>query len=75
MRELNIGQSEAVKSACNLILHDEDKITRGEFLFKIRDKPWVYSPLMARLFLRAAADSKNKDFNEQEKDQEDFDDL
>lgn len=60
-----MGQSEAVNSACNLILHGEEKLTRGEFLFKIKDKPWVYSPVMARIFLRTAADSKSKDFKAQ----------
>lgn len=61
---MNTGQSEAVKSAHNLILDGEETITKGEFLFKIRDKPWIYSPLMARLFLRSAAESKNKENEE-----------
>ena len=68
MKILNTGQGEAVKSACNLILHGEDKLTRGEFLFKIKDKPWVYSPTMARIFLRTAADSKSKELKGQDRE-------
>ena len=71
-----MGQSEAVKSATNLILYGEDKLSRGMFLAKVKDKPWIYSPLQARMFLRTAADSKNIDWNEQQDDQEEeFEDI